>query len=60
MKNNFELDNLRPASPCPVGWEQMTGDERVRLCRLCDLHVYNISEMTRDEAYALIAKSEGR
>jgi len=60
MKNNFELDNLRIASPCPVGWEQMTGDERVRLCRLCDLHVYNISEMTPAEAYALIAKSEGR
>lgn len=60
MKNNFELDNLRTASPCPVGWEEMTGDERVRLCRLCDLHVYNISEMSRSEAYALIAKSEGR
>ena len=60
MKNNFKLDNLRTASPCPVGWEQMTGDERVRLCRLCDLHVYNISEVTRDEPYALIAKSEGR
>ena len=60
MKNHFELDNLRTASPCPVGWEQMTGDERVRLCRLCNLHVYNISEMTRGEACALIAKSEGR
>ncbi len=60
MNNNFELDNLRIASPCPVGWEQMTGDERVRLCRLCDLHVYNISEMTSAEARALIAKSEGR
>ena len=38
----------------------MTGDERARLCRLCNLHVYNISEMTRGEAYALMAKSEGR
>ena len=50
MKNNFGLNNLRTASPCPISWEQMTGDERVRLCRLCDLHVYNISEMTRGES----------
>jgi hypothetical protein len=38
----------------------MTGDERVRLCRLCDLRVYNISQMTRNEAESLIANSEGR
>lgn len=59
MKSKDPLDNLRIASPCPVGWEQMTGDERIRLCRLCDLHVYNIAEMSRKEAASLIANSEG-
>ncbi|MEA2205923.1 MAG: hypothetical protein QOE77_2699 [Blastocatellia bacterium] len=60
MKNNDFLNEMRIASPCPVGWDQMSGDERVRHCRLCDLHVYNISEMTRKEAQSLIAQSEGR
>jgi len=59
MKSKDPLDNLRIASPCPVGWEQMTGDERTRLCQLCDLHVYNISEMSRKEAASLIAEREG-
>ena len=60
MKNNDFLNEMRIASPCPVGWEQMSGDERVRHCRLCDLHVYNISEMTRKEAQSLIEQSNGR
>jgi len=60
MKNEDFLNSLRIASPCPVGWEQMTGDERKRHCRLCDLHVYNISEMSHGEVQSVIAKSEGR
>lgn len=56
----FDIDNLRIASPCHVGWENMSGDERKRFCQSCSLNVYNISEMTKAEAEALIAKSEGR
>jgi Carboxypeptidase regulatory-like domain len=60
MKNNDFLREMRIATPCPVGWDQMTGDERVRHCRLCDLHVYNFSDMTRKEAQSLIEQSSGR
>jgi hypothetical protein len=60
MKNEELLNSLRIASPCPVNWEQMTGDDQKRHCSLCDLHVYNISEMSRKEAAALITGSEGR
>lgn len=38
----------------------MTGDDRARFCSLCNLHVYNISEMTRKQALALISETEGR
>lgn len=37
----------------------MTGDERARFCGSCHKNVYDISQMTRDEAYNLIAKKEG-
>ncbi len=60
MKSSNHLDHLRIASPCPVGWQQMTGDERVRFCEQCSLRVYNISAMTRTEAETLIANTEGR
>ncbi|HEY0050211.1 MAG TPA: carboxypeptidase-like regulatory domain-containing protein, partial [Pyrinomonadaceae bacterium] len=59
-KQNFDVNNLRVASPCRVGWETMSGDERVRHCNLCRLNVYNLSEMTADEVRGLITKSEGR
>src|SRR6185436_6927884 len=60
MKDIDRLNRLRIASPCPTTWEQMAGDERVRFCDLCNLHVYNIGEMTHKQATALIANTEGR
>jgi hypothetical protein len=58
--NINRLDHLRVASPCPANWDQMSGDDRVRFCDLCNLHVYNIARLTRREAEALMAKTEGR
>ncbi|HEY0376787.1 MAG TPA: carboxypeptidase-like regulatory domain-containing protein [Pyrinomonadaceae bacterium] len=54
------LERLRIASPCNVGWENMTGDDRTRFCDQCSLHVYNISAMTRDEVASLVKNTEGR
>lgn len=54
------LDNIRVASPCSAEWSKMSGDERARFCGDCKKNVYNISEMTRDEAEALIVAKEGR
>jgi len=34
--------------------------ERVRFCSQCNLNVYNLSGMSREEAEALITKTEGR
>jgi len=54
------LDDVRVAAPCAVGWDTMTGDERVRRCGECKLDVYNLSGMTREEAEELIASRIGR
>jgi hypothetical protein len=54
------LPNIRVASPCTADWNAMTGDDRVRACAQCNKNVYNLSEMTRDEAEALILAREGR
>lgn len=56
----FDINNLRVASPCSVGWETMSGDERTRHCQLCNLSVYNISALTDREACDLVTKKEGR
>ncbi len=59
MKPAVTLDNLRIATPCPVGWESMSGTDQVRFCEQCRLNVYNISELSRREAEQLIASTEG-
>jgi hypothetical protein len=38
----------------------MVGDERMRYCGRCSLHVYNLSGMTKREAETLVANAEGR
>jgi len=55
-----QIDHLRIATPCPISWDQMIGDNRVRFCDHCQLNVYNIVEMSRSEAEKLIAATEGR
>ena len=59
-KHAANIDRLRIATPCPISWEQMTGDNQVRFCGHCKLNVYNISELSRSEAEALVASTEGR
>jgi hypothetical protein len=54
------LELIQIASPCTADWESMVGDDRARHCADCQLNVYNISEMTRDEALAFLAQREGR
>jgi len=54
------LDGVKVAAPCPADWGKMVGDERVRYCNQCELHVYNLSGMTRREAEALVTSAEGR
>lgn len=54
------LDNIRVAAPCRADWNAMTGDDRVRHCGSCDKRVYNLSDLTRDEAEALIVAHEGK
>jgi hypothetical protein len=60
MRGSSKLDRLQVAAPCPVSWEQMSGDRRIRFCEHCKLNVYNIAELSKAEAESLINTTEGR
>lgn len=53
------LDTVRVASPCSANWEEMVGNAHVRYCLHCEKNVYNLSEMKRDEAEALLQEHLG-
>ena len=40
---------------CPKKWDDMDGDDSTRHCTLCDQTVHNVSEMSIQDAQALIA-----
>ncbi|MEO6951527.1 MAG: hypothetical protein ABI321_06930 [Polyangia bacterium] len=54
------LDNLHIAAPCKADWDRMAGDARARFCGSCEKNVYNLSDMTRAEAEALLVEKEGK
>lgn len=44
------------AAPCSEKWDDMTGDDRARLCAKCDLHVVNTFMLTDEEVLATLAR----
>ncbi len=54
------LESLSIISPCAAPWDSMPGDNRVRFCGQCNLHVYNLSGMTREEAETLVGGQQER
>src|SRR5438045_3244783 len=54
------LANVSVAAPCPADWDSMIGGDRVRFCSQCQLNVYNLSTMSKFEAEAFVARTEGR
>src|SRR5260370_37112321 len=54
------LDRITIPEPCNADWESMIGNDQVRFCEHCNLHVTNLSNLTRREAMRLVAQSQGR
>lgn len=43
-------------TPCPMDWDRMTGDDRVRFCERCGKHVYDFTAMGPDERSSLTSR----
>ncbi|HKP46186.1 MAG TPA: ankyrin repeat domain-containing protein [Pyrinomonadaceae bacterium] len=60
MPSKHFLKNATIPEPCNADWQTMQGNNQVRFCEHCSLHVNNLSQMTRNQAERLINKSGGR
>ncbi len=56
------IQSMRVAAPCSMDWNSMkyTQDDRIRFCNQCQLNVYNLSEMSTQEAASLLRENEGK
>ena len=54
MSRFDRLSRLDVEEPCHADWNTMKGDESRRFCSGCRKHVHNLSEMSADEAEALL------
>src|SRR5436305_13149589 len=54
------LDRITIPEPCNADWDAMIGNDQVRFCEHCNLHVTDLSSMTRQEGMRRVARSEGR
>src|SRR5215472_8929716 len=60
MSTKEKLAQLKVISPCTENWDSMAGNDRVRFCSHCSLHVQDISAMTSQRALKLALDSRGR
>jgi uncharacterized protein (DUF342 family) len=60
MSKRSLIDSIEVKNPCSKDWDKMSGNERVRFCSHCDLHVNNISALTRKQAMRMVRESKGR
>jgi hypothetical protein len=51
------LASVEIASPCPMQWKDLDGDERKRFCRQCQQHVFNLEELTIDEVMVMLQEA---
>jgi hypothetical protein len=51
------LTILRIDQPCHADWNQMRGAGPTRFCDHCNKHVHDISQLTRDQAHELLART---
>ncbi len=56
-KSSSLVQNIYIAAPCPVSWDSMQGDDKVRLCNGCSKSVYNLSAMSSNEADGFLRKN---
>ena len=54
------LPEVSVLKQCPASWRKMKGDNQVRFCTICKRNVYNLSDMTTEQAYQVLADAEGR
>jgi ankyrin repeat protein len=59
-KSVRSLDRITVAQPCNADWDSMAGNDQVRFCEHCNLHVHDLSSMSRLRAMNLVRRSEGR
>ena len=59
-KSVRSFDRITIPAPCDADWEAIIGNDQVRFCEHCNLHVTDLSSMTRQKAMRLVARSEGR
>lgn len=60
MSKKSLVDSIEVKNACSQDWNTMKGNNEVRFCGHCDLHVNNISALTRKQAMRLVRESNGR
>ncbi len=60
IDTEIDIDRLEIATPCPMQWADLVGNEQKRYCGECRLHVYNFAAMTRPEVEGVMSSAVGR
>jgi hypothetical protein len=60
MSSFPELDRVAVVGPCSKRWEELEGDGAKRYCETCELHVLDLSSLSRRRAETVLRERDGR
>lgn len=60
MSKNKSFGKIEVETPCAEKWSEMRGTNQMRFCSHCDLHVNNLSAMSRKQAMKIVRQANGR
>lgn len=59
MDSTQRLNEITILTPCPMDWDQMSGDDRARYCPACGKHIHDVANMTSAQAVSLLDQLDG-
>ncbi len=59
-KSISSFNRMKIAAPCDADWDSMAGNDRMRFCEHCQLHVTDLSSLSRRDAMELAERAQGR
>lgn len=58
QRSTNSLPVIQIATPCPMQWDKMQGDDSKRFCNQCTKNVFNFAEMPRDDVSDLLCSGQ--
>jgi len=60
LRDSKRSIEIKMASTCDMAWDELAGDNAKRFCSQCNKHVFNVSNMSGEQAIDFLIQENGK